>query len=48
MDTSRKTIVIATLLPGEQVPVTERIANEEAAVRRFTGRLGDPSRLRSC
>jgi transposase len=48
MDTSKKTIVIATLWPGEQVPVTERIANEEAAVRRFIGRLGDPSRLRAC
>jgi transposase len=48
MDTSKKTIMIATLLPGEQVPVTERIANEEAAVRRFIARLGDPSRLRAC
>ena len=28
--------------------MTERIANEEAAVRRFFGRLGDPSVLRSC
>ena len=48
MDTSKKTIVIATLMPGEQIPVTERIANEEAAVRRFVARLGDPSRLRAC
>ena len=40
MDTSKKTIVIATLWPGEEIPVTERIANEEAAVRRFFGRLG--------
>ncbi len=48
MDTSKKTIVIATLWPGEEIPVTERIANEEAAVRRFFGRLGDPSVLRSC
>ena len=37
MDTSKKTIVIATLWPGEEIPVTERIANEEAAVRRFFG-----------
>ena len=35
MDTSKKTIMIATLWPGEQVPATERIANEEAAIRRF-------------
>ena len=40
--------MIATLWPGEEIPVTERIANEEAAVRRFFGRLGDPSVLRSC
>ena len=46
MDTSKKTIVVATLMPGEQIPVTERIANEEAAVRRFIARLGDPSQLR--
>jgi transposase len=48
MDTSKKTIMIATLWPGEQVPATERIANEEAAIRRFFGRLGDSSVLRSC
>jgi len=47
MDTSKKTMMVATLMPGEQVPVTERIANEEAAVRRFIARLGDPSRLRA-
>ena len=45
MDTSKKTIMVATLMPGEQIPVTERIANEEAAVRRFIARLGD---RRSC
>ena len=48
MDTSKNTIVVATLWPGEEIPVTERIANEEAAVRRFFGRLGDPSLLRAC
>jgi len=47
MDTSKKTIMVATLMPGEQVPVTERIANEEAAVRRFIARLGDLSQLRA-
>ena len=48
MDTSKKTIMIATLWPGELVPATERIANEEAAIRRFFARLGDSSVLRSC
>ena len=48
MDTSKNSIMIATLHPGEQVPVTERIANEEAAIRRFIARLGDPAALRAC
>ena len=46
MDTSKKTIVVATLWPGEEIPVMERIVNEEAAVRRFIGGFGDPSALR--
>ena len=46
MDTSKNTIVVATLLPGEQSPVTDRIANEEAAVRRLVGRFADRSALR--
>ena len=46
MDTSKITIVVATLLPGEQDPVTDRIANEEAAVRRLVGRFADRSALR--
>ena len=44
MDTSKNTIVVATLLPGEDSPVTDRIANEEAAIRRLIGRFGDRSR----
>ena len=48
MDTSKNTIVVAVLGAGEQSPVTERIANEEGAVRRLVRRLGDPSRLRAC
>ena len=46
MDTSKNTIVVATLLPGEESPVTDRIANEEAAIRRLVGRFGDRSVLR--
>jgi transposase len=48
MDTSKNTIVVATLLPGEESPVTDRIANEEAAVRRLVGRFADRSVLRCC
>ena len=47
MDTSKNAIVVATLLPGEQSPVTDRIANEEAAVRRLVGRFADRSVLRA-
>ena len=48
MDTSKNVIVVATLWPGEDSPVTDRIANEEAAVRRLAGRFGDRSVLRCC
>ena len=46
MDTSKNTIVVATLLPGEESPVTDRVVNEEAAIRRLVGRFGDRSVLR--
>jgi transposase len=46
MDTSKNTIVVATLLPGEENPVTERVANEEAPIRRLVGRFADRSVLR--
>ena len=47
MDTSKNAIVVATLLPGQDSPVTDRIANEEAAVRRLVGRFADRSVLRA-
>jgi len=47
MDTSKNTIVVATLLPGQDSPATDRIANEEAAIRRLIGRFADPSVLRA-
>jgi len=46
MDTSKNTIVV--LMPGEEVPVIDRIWNEEASVRHLVGRLGDPAALRAC
>ena len=46
MDTSKNAIVVATLLPGQDSPATDRIANEEAAIRRLIGRFADPSVLR--
>jgi transposase len=48
MATSKDTIVVAALLPGEEIPVTDRIFNEEEAVRRLTGRFADRSVLRCC
>jgi transposase len=47
MDTSKNTIVVATLLPGEDSPVTDRIFNEEEAIRRLIGRFEDRSVLRA-
>src|SRR5258705_3307637 len=47
MDASKNTIVVGTLLPGEDSPVTDRIANEEAAIRRLVGRFADRSVLRA-
>jgi len=48
MDTSKNTIVAGILMPGEQVPVVDRIWNEEGSVRHLIGRLGDPGVLRAC
>ncbi len=47
MDTSKNTIVVATLLPGEESPVTDRVFNEEEAIRRLVGRFPDRSVLRA-
>jgi len=41
MDTSKNTIMMAVLWPGEEIPVTERIFNDEPSVRRLLGRLAD-------
>jgi transposase len=48
MDTSKNTIVVGILMPGDEVPVIDRIWNEEGSVRHLVGRLGDPSALRAC
>src|SRR5215472_7603071 len=48
MDTSKNTIVVAVLRPGEEVPVLDRIWNEEGSVRHLVGRLGEVSALRAC
>ena len=48
MGTSKNTIVVGILLPGDEVPVIDRIWNEEGAVRHLVSRLGDPAALRAC
>jgi transposase len=48
MDTSKNTIVVGVLMPGDEVPVIDRIWNEEGSVRHLVGRLGDPVALRAC
>src|SRR6266481_6873893 len=45
MDTSMKEIVCAVLRPGEEIPVVDRIPNDERAIRRFIDRLGEPEGL---
>jgi transposase len=47
MDTSKKTIVVGILMPGDEVPVIDRIWNEEGSVRHLVSRLGDPAGLRA-
>ena len=48
MDTSKNTIVVGILMPGDEVLVIDRIWNEEGPVRHLVGRLGDPAALRAC
>ncbi len=48
MDTSKNTIVVAVLLPGEEVPVIDRMWNEEGSVRHLVGRFPDRAALWAC
>jgi transposase len=48
MDTSKNTIVVGILLPGEEAPVLDRIFNDEDSVRHLVGRLGPADQLRAC
>ena len=42
MDTSKNTIVVGILMPGDEVPVIDRIWNEEGSVRHLVSQLGRP------
>jgi transposase len=48
MDTSKNTIVVAILMPGQEVPVIDRMWNEEGSVRHLAGRFPDRAVLRAC
>ena len=48
MDTSKDTIVVGVLLPGEPIPAVDRIVNDEEHVRRLIGRFPDRGLLRAC
>jgi transposase len=48
MDVSKNTIVVAILMPGCEVPVLDRIWNEEGTVRHLVARLGTQRGLRAC
>ena len=48
MDTSMNTIVVGVLRPGEEMPVVDRVFNDEESIRRLIGRLGDRRMLSAC
>ena len=44
MDTSNDTTMIAVLMPGVEVPVIDRLWNEEGSVRHMVGRFAHRAR----
>jgi transposase len=48
LDVAKNMIVVGILLPGQETPAVDRIANDEASVRRLVDRFEDRSRLRVC
>ncbi|WP_327586942.1 IS110 family transposase [Nonomuraea sp. NBC_00507] len=48
MDTSKDAIVVGILRPGEEIPVVDRIFNDEPSIRRLIGRFPDRGALRTC
>ncbi len=48
MDTSKDSIVVGVLSGGEQVPVIDRVFNDEVSIRRLISRFEDVGVLRCC
>ena len=47
-DSSKNTLVAGVLRAGEETPTIERVANDEASVRRFVKGFAEPELLRTC
>jgi transposase len=48
LDVAKNAIVVGILPPGRETPAVDRIAHDEASVRRLIDRFDDRSRLRVC
>jgi len=48
LDVHKDTISVGILAPDQQVPDVERIAHDEASVRRLVARFPDRGSLRAC
>ena len=48
LDVHKDTISVGILPADQQVPDVERIAHDEASIRRLVGRFPDPRMLRAC
>jgi hypothetical protein len=48
MDTSMNTIVVGVLRPGEEMPVVDRVFNDEDSIRRLIGRFPDRRMVWAC
>jgi hypothetical protein len=48
LDVAKNAIVVGILPPGRETPAVDRIAHDEASVRRLVDRFDDRSRLRVC
>jgi hypothetical protein len=48
LDFHKDTISVGILPADQQIPQVERIAHDEASIRRLVGRFPDPRLLRAC
>lgn len=48
MDTSKDTIVVGVLYPGQETPVVDRVFNDEESIRRLIARFADRRVVSAC